>query len=90
MYSLSAKTICAFNVNELLKFPIGSSVIFPLSKINLSGTMSIKDWFSGISISLTCIKANCTSFDDIPAYLSFTSFVILFWTTVTYFPGIVI
>ena len=40
-------------------------------------------------MSLTCIILAETSFIDIPAYLSFASFNILFWTIVTYFPGIV-
>ena len=88
-YSLSAKMICALIVNLELKLPTGSVTIVPLSSITLSGTMSISVLFSGISMSFTCIMAFCTSLIDIPAYLSFASFVILFCTIVTYFPGIV-
>ena len=88
-YSLSANIIWAFKVKLELKLPTGSSVVFPVSKINLSGTISIETFPSGISISLTCIIAVCTSLNDIPEYLSLASFVILFCTIVVYLPGIV-
>jgi len=88
-YSLSANITCPFTVNDELRLPTGSSIILPLSNINWFAIISIKTWFSGISISLTCIIADVTSLVDIPAYLSFASFTILFCTIVTYLPGIV-
>ena len=88
-YSLSAKIICAFNVKFELKFPTGSVTTFPLSSTICDGTMSIIVFPSGISMSLACIIALWTSFNAIPANLSFNSFTMLFWTIVTYFPGIV-
>lgn len=51
--------------------------------------MSIKILSSGMSISFICIIADVTSLLEIPAYLSFASFKILFCTIVTYLPGIV-
>ena len=88
-YSLSANIICALIVKLELKFPTGSVTTVPLSNITLSGTMSIKVFPSGISISFTCIIAFCTSLIEIPAYLSLASLVMLFCTIVTYFTGIV-
>ena len=90
IYSLFARTICAFNVNDAQKLPIGSEIVFPSSNMNFSATISIIVLFSGTSISFACIIADDTSFADIPAYLSFTSFVTLFCTIVTSFPCIVI
>ena len=69
--------------------PTGSATIFPLSSIISDGTISIIVFPSGISISLACTIALWTSFNDIPANLSFSSFNMLFWTIVTSFPGIV-
>lgn len=89
-YSLSAKITCAFKVKLELKLPTGSSFMSPLSKTNFPGTISINVLSSGISMSFTWIIAEVTSFVDIPAYLSFVSFTIVFWTIVTYLPGIVV
>ena len=89
VYSLSAKMICAFKVNSDDKFPTGSLVLVPSFKINSFGTISIIVFPSGTSMSLTCIMACPTSRTEIPAYLSFNSFVTLFCTMVAYFPGMV-
>ena len=90
IYSFSARIICAVNVKWPLNFPTGSSTALPSSNINLSGTISISTLSSGISISLTCIIAEATSFTEMPASLSFASFTILFCTIVTCSPGIVV
>ena len=52
--------------------------------------MSIIVFPSGTSISFTWVIALWTSLSEIPAYLSLTSLTILFWTIVTYLPGIVV
>ena len=76
-------------MNLLLNVPIGSSTIFPSSNMNSFITISIICFPSGTSISFAYIKLLDTSLDDIPEYLSLASFVTLFCTMVTYFPGIV-
>ena len=78
IYSLSTNIICACIVKLELRQPTGSCTSSPLSNIKLSVTISIIALPSGISISLICIILVLTSFTDIPAYLSFTSFIILF------------
>ena len=81
--------ICAFSINVELKAPTGSSITFPSSNVKSFVTISIICFPSGTSISLACISALDTSLEDIPEYLSLASFVTLFCTIVTYFPGIV-
>ena len=87
---MSAKTIWAYNVKLEQWLPVGSSILVPSSKTNLSGITSIQVSLSGISISLTAESAPFTSFWETPSILSLTSLTTLFWTIVVYFPEIVI
>ena len=88
-YSLWAKIICAFIVKLELILPTGSVTTVPFSNTILSNTISTKACDSGTSMSFIWLIAPWTSFIDIPEYLSFTSLTMLFWTIVTYLPGIV-